>query len=120
MRLTAHLIPTRIKQNKELRVATLDLDGLREHLWTWHKRALKPNRLGFRKNDDGTYSIRGFVSDDLKNIKPDKYVFEGQLIVLTSNANSSASTSLVALLDEHRDATLIGERTGGSAEGPLP
>lgn len=118
MRLTAHLVPTKIKQNKDLRVATLNMDGLREHLWTWDKRALNPNPLGFRKNDDGTYSMRAFVSDDLKAIKPDKYVFKGQLIILTSNTNSSASTSLTALLKEHRDAVLVGEQTGGSAEGP--
>jgi len=118
MRLTAHLIPKKIKQSTELRVATLNMDGLREHMWTWDKRALTPNPLGFAKNDDGTYSMRSFVTDDLKAIKPDKYVFEGQLIVLTSTNNSSASTNLTALLKEHRDAVLVGEKTGGSAEGP--
>ena len=118
IRLTAHLITEPLKAKKEMRVATLNFDGLREHLTTWDKRALKPNPMGFKKNDDGTYSLRAFVDSDLKTIKPDKYRFDGTLIVLTSATNSSGSTSLSATLRSHRDAVLIGERTGGSAEGP--
>jgi len=118
MSLTAHLIDEPMKAKKEMRVSTLNLDGLREHMSTWDKRALKPNPVGFKKNDDGTYSLRSFVDDDLKTIKPDKYAFDGKLIILTSATNSSGSTSLSATLRAHRDAVLIGERTGGSSEGP--
>ena len=79
---------------------------------------MKPNPIRFKKKDYGTYSLRAFVDDDLKTIKPDKYGFDGTLIILTSTTNSSGSTSLSATLRAHRDAVLIGERTGGSAEGP--
>ena len=118
MRLIAHLISEPLKATKDMRVATLNLDAVREHLSTWDKRALKPNPIGFKKNSDGTYSLRSFVDDDLKVIKPDKSYFEGTLIILTSGSNSSGSTNLSATLRSHSDAVLIGERTGGSAEGP--
>ncbi|MEP3891286.1 MAG: S41 family peptidase [Hellea sp.] len=118
MSLTANLLSEPLKAKKDMRVATLNLDGLRDHMSTWDKRALKPNPLGFKKNKDGTYSLRSFIDEDLRTLKPSKYAFNGKLIVLTSSTNSSGSTSLAATLKSHRDATLIGGRTGGSAEGP--
>ncbi|NVE93639.1 S41 family peptidase [Altererythrobacter lutimaris] len=97
---------------------TLDLDGIRQHLWTWDKRALDPNPLGFSKQDDGTYALRSFVSDDLRTLKPAKYAFGGDLIVLTSNSNSSGSTNFISWMTEMGRATTVGEKTGGSKEGP--
>ncbi len=108
---------TRKDFNKDVRVATLNLDGLREHLWTWEKKALKPNRLAFKKNDDGSYSFRKFAGQHGK-IKPKSNRFEGKLIVLTSNANSSGSAALMAHLKDEDRATFVGEKPGGSAEGP--
>ncbi|MEM1412905.1 MAG: S41 family peptidase [Pseudomonadota bacterium] len=115
--LMAYLIeePTLLVQ--DMRVATLDHDGLLEHLSSWDERALDPNPLGFRKNDDGSYSLRSFLSDELKKLKPKKLAFDGELIVLTSDENSSGSTNLIAFLDGLGRATLVGEKTGGSAEG---
>jgi len=111
------LIPNKKTFNKDVRVATLNLDGLREHLWTWEKKALKPNRLAFRKNNDGSYSFRKFAGQHGK-IKPAKNVFTGKLIVLTSNANSSGSAAILAHLKEEGRAVFVGEKAGGSAEGP--
>ena len=102
----------------DVRVKTLNIDGLRDHLWTWDSRALNPNPLGFTKNDDGTYSMRRLANDNLKALKPDKTAFKGKLIILTSSANSSASTHLMSFLKgQNPDAVLIGEQTGGSAQG---
>ncbi|MFK8029735.1 MAG: S41 family peptidase [Gammaproteobacteria bacterium] len=116
--LIAHLISKKIKPVREIRAKTLNLDGLREHLWTWDKRALNPNRMGFRKNDDGTWAMRGFVSDDLDKLKPAKHAFTGKVLVLTSTSNSSGSTSILTVIKQHADTTLIGGKTGGSVEGP--
>ncbi|MEM9385132.1 MAG: S41 family peptidase [Pseudomonadota bacterium] len=116
--LLAYLIESPMRMHTDMRVATLDLDDLRDHLSTWDKRALKPNRLGFRKREDGTYSLRTFVSDDLKRIKPRRPSFRGRLLVLIGADNSSGSTNLSAILAEQDRTTLIGEATGGSAEGP--
>lgn len=116
-RLVAHLITEPMPLALDMRVATLDHDGLVDHLQTWDKRALNPNRLGFRKNDDGSYSLRTFLSEELQDVKPAARAFEGELILLTSTNNSSGSTNLIALLDGVGRATLVGEPTGGSAEG---
>lgn len=115
--LLANLIDTPYQPIKEMRAKTLDLDGIRPYLWTWDSRALDPNPLGFSKNDDGTYALRGFVSDDLKMVRPARYAFEGKLIVLTSDTNSSGSTNMSAWLKEMDRAIFVGEKTGGSAEG---
>ena len=116
--LFANLISEPIQAKIEMRVNTLDFDGIRQHLWTWDKRALNPNRLGFSKNDDNTYSLRSFVTDEMDTIEPAKYAFKGQIIALTSQSNSSGSTNLLANLQPRDNVTLVGEKTGGSAEGP--
>ncbi|MEO0464025.1 MAG: S41 family peptidase [Pseudomonadota bacterium] len=116
--LLANLIDAPYRPLKEMRAKTLDLDGIRPYLWTWDSRALDPSPLGFLRNDDGTYALRRFVSSDLKKVKPAKYAFKGRLFVLTSDTNSSGSTNMTAWLKELDRGVLIGERTGGSAEGP--
>jgi len=117
-RLVAHLIDRKLRIKTDMRAATLDLDGLRAHLDTWDKRALNPFRFAFRANRDGTYSLRRFFTDDLDTVRPDDFAFEGELIILTSSDNSSGSTNLIAVLNGLGRATLVGEKTGGSAEGP--
>ncbi len=116
--LLANLIDRPFKPIREMRAQTLDLDGIRPYLWTWDKRALNPNPFGFSKNDDGTFALRSFVSSDLRRVKPAKYAFTGELIALTSTTNSSGSTNMIAWLTEMERVTTIGEKTGGSAEGP--
>ncbi len=115
--LTSYLFDKPVKLATDARVKTLNHKGLEEHLWTWDKRAINPSALGFRKNDDGTYSLRSFVEDLIKPVKPAKNGFRGKLIVLTSDSNSSASATLVALLKGSERAILVGEKTGGSPDG---
>ena len=102
--------------SKDVQVKALNIDGLREHLWTWEKAAMNPNKLAFKKNKDGSYSFRKFAGQHGK-IKPKKNAFKGELVVLTSNGNSSASATILAHLKDSGRATLIGEKAGGSAEG---
>ncbi len=116
--LLSYLIDSPLRMHTDKRVATLDLDGIREHMSTWDKRALRPNRLGFRKRDDGTWSLRAFVDDDLRSIKPKRPYFGGELLLLIGADNSSGSTNLAAMLEQQERTTLIGAATGGSAEGP--
>lgn len=116
--LVAHLISEKMQTTVEMRVSTLDFDGLREHLWTWDSRALNPDPFGFKSNEDGSYSLRNFVSDDLAIVEPDPLAFTGRLIILTSRDNSSGSTNLISVLGDLGRAVTVGERTGGSAEGP--
>ncbi len=101
-----------------MKVATLDLTGLREHLTTWDARALNPDPRGFIANPDGTYTLRDGIAEDTAVLEPADAAFRGRLIVLTSNNNSSGSTNLLSVLEQQDRTTLVGERTGGSAEGP--
>ena len=116
--LLANIISEPYQPIREMRAKTLNLDGIRDYLWTWDSRALNPNPLGFSTNEDGTYALRGFVSDDLKTVRPKRSAFTGTVIALTSTNNSSGSTNFLSWLGEMDRAVTIGEKTGGSAEGP--
>jgi C-terminal processing protease CtpA/Prc len=115
--LLANLISEKTKFKLDMRVNTLSFEEITPYLWTWDKRALDPYRFAFSKNEDNTYSLRSWFTDELDTIKPAKYAFTGKLIILTSNSNSSGSTNLMAVIKSVRKATLVGDKTGGSAEG---
>jgi len=115
--LFSYLIDTKTRLVKDTIIKTLDHSGLEPHISTWEKRMVNPNRLGFKKNENGTYSVRKMFSDELKSVKPNNNAYAGKLLVLTSRSNGSATTALLAKLKDMGRATLIGEETGGSAEG---
>lgn len=115
--LLANLISEKTKFKLDMRVNTLSFEEITPYLWTWDKRALDPYRFAFSKNEDSSYSLRSWFTDELDTIKPAKYAFTGKLIILTSNSNSSASTNLMSVIKSVRNATLVGDKTGGSAEG---
>ena len=115
--LFAHLIKKKDRLVRDTQIKTLDHSGLEEHISTWEKRLINPNKLGFKKNKDGSYSLRKLFNEELKTVKPATPAFDGKLIVLTSQSNGSATTALLAKLKDMGRATLIGEETGGSAEG---
>lgn len=116
--LASYLLEEAMPLKRSMSVATLDLSGLRQHLSTWDARALNPDPRGFIANDDGTYTLRDGILDDTNVIMPADAAFTGELIVLTSANNSSGSTNTLAILGQQERTTLIGEATGGSAEGP--
>lgn len=115
--LVTRLIDEKLMAMDDAYMVTLNHKGLDQHLWTWDKRAINPNPLGFRKNANGTFSLRPMFEDNLKTIKPKNNVFKGKLIVLTSDENSSGSTHLLGLFQRKDRAVLVGERTGGSPDG---
>lgn len=117
-RLLAHLMPEKFRPAKDVRIKTLDLSDFKDHIFTWEKQALNPKASRFNQNEDGSYSFKPNVLDDTQWIKPDKYQFNGRLIVLTSANNSSGSTNLLTVLKNRPNTTFIGEETGGSKEGP--
>lgn len=117
VRLLAHLIDQPVHLARDIRAKTLDVGPLRKHLFSWDKRILNPKRWWFRANEDGTFSIRRILDESLRRIRPDRWAFTGRLLVLTSRDNASATAALLAKLAERPNVTLIGERTGGSAEG---
>ncbi|WP_412546758.1 S41 family peptidase [Maricaulis sp. MIT060901] len=116
--LLARLIAEPYRPVSDTRVATIDLDGLRENLTTWDERALYPDPRAFTANEDGTWSLIPGIFGGDPVLQPANNAFTGALLILTSTANSSGSTNIIARLNGLGRAILIGERTGGSAEGP--
>lgn len=116
--LLRNLITARYRPAKAACASTIDHSGLEEHLSTWDSRAINPSSLAFKKTPHGKYCLRGFFEDAVKKATPTKNAFTGKLIILTSRSNSSGSANIAARLQSQRDVVLVGEKTGGSAEGP--
>jgi len=118
-----HLLSEPAALKREVRLKTIKLGKLTEHISTWDKRAINPSSLWFKKLDDGSYRLRPMIAgDEVKRLKPAKHAFDGKLILLTSRANSSGSTHVLARLKDlakrdGREIVTVGEETGGSAEG---
>ncbi len=120
--LLARLIDRPTPVARDIRVKTIDLEGLREHLDTWEQAALNPKPDYFNRRGDGWWSLRPEFGGAGGPIEPHPAAFTGRLTILTSRANSSGSTGLVAALQEagrnSGRVRLVGEPTGGSQEGP--
>lgn len=86
---------------------------------TWGDRApiFSPNPQLFERTDAGWYVERGSA----QTLTPSAVAFRGRVSVLTSEANSSGSTMLMAVLQGIGARTgrlrLVGTETAGSAEG---
>ncbi|MDY7099340.1 MAG: S41 family peptidase [Pseudomonadota bacterium] len=118
MGLVANLVPDARPFMLEFRAATLDhtpWDGL---IGTWDKTALNPDPRGFIENADGSFTLRPGILEDTRAVEPTELAFDGKLIILTSSGNSSGSTNILAHLASRPDTITVGEKTGGSAEGP--
>ncbi|MEM1089803.1 MAG: S41 family peptidase [Pseudomonadota bacterium] len=116
--LVARLIDKPTFGARDVRVKTINLDGLRDHLDTWEKAALNPQPGQFNRRDDGWWSVKPEFGGVGEPLEPQADAFGGRLIVLTSRSNSSGSTSFVSVMQATGRATLVGESTGGSQEGP--
>ena len=118
MGLVANLVPDARQFMTEFRAATLDHSPWEGLISTWAQEALNPDPRGFIANKDGSYTLRNGVLEDTGIVEPTDVTFDGKLIILTSKNNSSGSTNILAHLSSRPNTVTIGEKTGGSAEGP--
>lgn len=101
---------------KQAWVRTYRVGDLREHLSTWDQRVFEAPDEMFKKLDNGFYE---FVASGSEPTRPNPLAFGGRFSVLVGPANQSGATITLAFLRAYRPNTrLIGEATGGSAEGP--
>lgn len=123
--LARFLLDKRFTFNAPIRLKTLDYGDLPTYAQTWGDQdaLFHPNPRGYRKLPDGTYEIiPGALHTDQDgemlpiDVSPDR--FKGEVIVLTGPRNASGSTMLIAKLHDAHRVRLVGESTGGSAEGP--
>ncbi|WP_310571049.1 S41 family peptidase [Gemmatimonas sp.] len=119
--LVRHLIAEPVTPLSAVRRRTINVaPELRAAFETWSdpKALFAPDSLAFTRRDDGWYAER-FATPTLT---PAPGAFAGRISVLTSRQVSSATTMLVAVLQQAGARSgrirLVGEETGGSAEGP--
>jgi hypothetical protein len=98
-------------------VRTNNFQGIREHLSTWDESVFQMPDQMFEDLGNGYYELKMPVKEPQPAPERSNR-FEGELLVLSSAANASGATMFIALLQEHYGATVVGEPTGGSAEGP--
>jgi hypothetical protein len=98
-------------------VRTNNFQGIREHLSTWDESVFQMPDQMFEDLGNGYYELKMPVEEPQPAPERSNR-FEGELLVLSSAANASGATMFIALLQEHYGATVVGEPTGGSAEGP--
>ena len=99
---------------KAIRVGDLE-----EHLSTWVENAFHMPEELFRELDDGWFEVGPKLADDGSTpVNPHPACFLGDVTVLTGPRNASGATILIAKLVDEGRIRVVGESTGGSAEGP--
>lgn len=115
------LADTTIQPLRAIRRRTITIDPtLARAFETWGDRApiFSPLPAGF------DLDTRGWFTERLREppISPDSLRFRGHVSVLVGHRNASGATMLLAVLQQIGARTgrlrLVGEETGGSAEGP--
>lgn len=115
--LTTYLSATPVSKSKRAAwVRNYRFGDLRSHLSTWDDSVFDLPAEFFGDLGNGFYE---FVPPRQETqVSPRGNRFEGSLTVLSSAANASGATILIALLQEHCSARVVGTPTGGSSEGP--
>ncbi|MDJ0758496.1 MAG: S41 family peptidase [Woeseiaceae bacterium] len=104
---------------REIRVRRIEYGDLRQHMNTWEQAALDPDPAAFDQTDDGWFILKPGVPGMDQGVKtPVADAFDRRLVVLTDNANSSGSTSLLTVIRSRKNTVLVGEPTGGNPDGP--
>lgn len=114
--------------SKPVRYKAVRFDGVSQYFDTWGDRdaLFNPPMSLFEKTNDGWYD-RIPVADEPETSDNETTVehkiagedrFMGKLTVLTGPQNGSGATRTIAQLKEKAGATIIGEDSAGSAEGP--
>jgi C-terminal processing protease CtpA/Prc len=117
--LLRHLVaePTVITREARVRARRVPPDVL-PHVWTWNKEALDPPARSLIARDSGWFELAAVRAAARRPLKPYRGRFTGRVTILTSAANASGSTMLIARLRDAGRVRLVGDSTGGSAEGP--
>lgn len=86
-----------------------------DKLETWDRSVLTMPDEAFLPLENGYYEIRGSPQPRFDPIEP---TFRGRVLALCGPANASGATLCLAAMRARFGVTLVGEPTGGSAEGP--
>lgn len=106
---------------KAVRLKAVRYGDLPEYISTWGDRVrlFNPPLENFTKTPEGWYDLKPeFSADELQSRAPAPGAFEGAVVVMTGPANASGATMTIAKLKDMGRVTLVGGRSGGSADGP--
>ncbi len=90
--------------------------NLKPYISTWDKRPYDwGNKLAYLGN--GRYEMQSIFVPTSKTYRPSKSNFKGQVFLLTSAENSSATHIMSTYAKKYKLATLVGQETGGNQKG---
>ncbi len=107
--------------NKPVQQKAIRFGAWTKDVETWGDRQeiFEPPVENFRKLASGFYErITSEATPDERPNAPAADRFSGRVSILSSPVNASGTTMLIAKLKDEKRVTVIGEATGGSAEGP--
>lgn len=116
--LLRHLITEPISYGGPTRVRAYRMGEYRPYMRTWDESVFTIPEVMFAPDGTGGFLVNPMVAGGRTTIKPAPNAWSGELIVLCGPNNESGATILLSELAWQRDVTLVGEPTGGSAEGP--
>ena len=123
-----YLIDQPFAWSKPIRAKAIRFGDLPDHIDSWGDRDALFNapESAFTRTAEGWYDRKPPTDaderdDDISTIPHWPVTadhFAGRLTILSGPANASGATRTIAQLKERRGATVVGENTSGSAEGP--
>lgn len=119
--LAAHLLEKPFVWNKPILQKAIRFGDWTRHVQVWGdpKEIFEAPEKNFRKRDDGWYehlTTTATLTQLPADVAADR--FRGKVTILSSPVNASGSTMLIAKLKDEKRVTVVGDPTGGSAEGP--
>lgn len=106
---------------RAVRLRAVRYGDLPSFISTWGDREalFNPPMENFVPTADGRFDLRPDLAPDVLMLRqPAPYAFQGSVTVLIGPANASGATMTIAKLRDMDRVTLVGARSGGSAEGP--
>ncbi|HQR35074.1 MAG TPA: S41 family peptidase [Blastocatellia bacterium] len=99
---------------KSVQVKTIRFGELTKYLQSWDKSVFNMPISKFTRLDNGVFEMK----ESFERFNPEKDAFRGRITVLIGAGNASGVTMLLAKMKDAGRIRLVGDATGGSAEGP--
>ncbi len=119
--LLRYLLDTPFVWNKPRQLKAVRYGDLPKYIETWGdpKDIFEPPMSRFKALAEGGFEEIVDGKDDATSTQsPASDVFKGKVTVLSDARNGSGTTMLIAKFKDENRGQVIGEATGGSAEGP--
>jgi hypothetical protein len=116
--LLRHLIDKPVSIGGPSRVKTVQFAAHRKYLSSWDNSIFNMPATMTEADGNGMFILSPTLRGGLQQLTPATQAWQGPLTILIGPQNESGATMLLAELRDERQLRLVGEATGGSAEGP--